>query len=59
MNIQNLLNNFSKKLHFLPNNLAKLDSEILLSSVIKKDRKYLILNPQKEINDKYIKLFDC
>ena len=59
MNIQNLLNNFSKKLHFLPNNLAKLDSEILLSSVIKKDRKYLILNSQKEINDKYIKLFDC
>ena len=59
MNIKNLLNNYSKKLHFLPNNLAKLDSEILLSSVIKKDRKYLILNPQKEINDKYIKLFDC
>ena len=59
MNIKNLINNYSKKLHFLPNTLAKLDSEILLSKVIKKDRKYLILNPQKKINDKNIKLFDC
>ncbi len=58
MNIKNLLNNYSKKLYFLSNALAKLDSEILLSRVIKKDRKYLILNPQKKINDKNIKLFD-
>ena len=59
MNIKNLLNNYSKKLHFLPNNIAKLDSEILLSKIIKKDRKYLILNPQQEINDQNIKLFNC
>ena len=50
MNIKNLLNNYSKKLYFLSNALAKLDSEILLSRVIKKDRKYLILNPQKKIS---------
>ena len=59
MNIKNLLNNYSKKLHFLPSHIAKLDSEILLSKIIKKDRKYLILNPQQEINDKNIKLFNC
>ena len=59
MNIKNLLNNYSKKLHFLPNHIAKLDSEILLSKIIKKDRKYLILNPQQEINDQNIKLFNC
>jgi len=57
MNIKNLLNESSKKLDFLSNNLAKLDSEILLSQAIKKDRKYLILNPQKEINEENTKLF--
>jgi len=29
---------------------ALLDSEILLSSVIKKDRKFILLNPDKELN---------
>jgi len=57
MNIKNLLSESSKNLDFLSNDLAKLDSEILLSKAIKKDRKYLILNPQKEINKKNIKLF--
>ena len=57
MNIKNLLNESSKKLDFLSNDLAKLDSEILLSKVIKKDRKYLVLNPQKEVDKKNIKLF--
>tara|TARA_Y100001970_G_C14095819_1_gene782601 strand:+ start:199 stop:1041 length:843 start_codon:yes stop_codon:yes gene_type:complete len=57
MNIKNLLNESSKKLDFLSNTLAKLDSEILLSKVMKKDRKYLILNPKKKINDKNSKLF--
>ena len=40
MNIKNLLNESSKKLDFLSNELAKLDSEILLSKVIKKNRQY-------------------
>jgi len=57
MNIKTLLNESSKKLNFLSNDLAKLDSEILLSKVIKKDRKYIILNPQKKINEKNTKLF--
>ena len=58
MNIKNLLNESSKKLDFLSNELAKLDSEILLSKVISKDRKYLILNPEKKINDENSKLFN-
>ena len=57
MNIKNLLNESSKKLDFLSNELAKLDSEILLSKVISKDRKYLILNPEKKINEENSKLF--
>ncbi len=57
MNIKNLLNKSSKKLDFLSNKLAKLDSEILLSKVISKDRKYLILNPEKKINEENSKLF--
>ena len=31
---------------------ALLDSEILLSTVIKKDRKFILLNPDKELNQK-------
>ncbi len=58
MNIKNLLNESSKKLNFLSNELAKLDSEILLSKVISKDRKYLILNPEKKINEENFKLFN-
>ena len=58
MNIKNLLNKSSKKLDFLSNKLAKLDSEILLSKVISKDRKYLILNPEKKINEENSKLFN-
>jgi len=58
MNIKNLLNKSSKKLDFLSNKLAKLDSEILLSKVISKDRKYLILNPEKKINEENFKLFN-
>ncbi len=58
MNIKNLLNASIKKSHISSNLLSKLDSEILLSKVINKDRKYLILNPQKEINDNDIKSFN-
>ncbi len=59
MNIKSLLNESSKKLVSFSNSTAKLDSEILLSKVIKKDRKYLILNPQKKIDNKNSKLFSC
>ena len=44
MNIQTLLNQASKILNNSSSVSAKLDSEILLSKVIKKNREYLILN---------------
>ena len=49
MNIQSLLNYSNKKLKQNLINSAMLDSEILLQKVIKKDRKFLILNPEKNI----------
>jgi release factor glutamine methyltransferase len=57
MNIQNLLNYSSKILNKSSICSAKLDSEILLQNVIQKDKRYLILNSQKEIKKTKIKLF--
>ena len=57
MNIKSLLNESSKKLVSFSNSTAKLDSEILLSKVIKKDRKYLILNPGKEVENEKLIIF--
>jgi len=37
---------------------AKLDSEILLSKIIKKDRKYIILNSDKELKNNYFMMFN-
>lgn len=57
MNIQSLLNYSNKK---LKKNLiisAILDSEILLQKVLKKDRKFLILNPKKNIKKNKVKVF--
>ncbi len=54
MNIQTLLNQASKTLKQLPNTSSKLDSEILLSKIIKKNRKYLILNSNEELKKKKI-----
>ena len=55
MNIQTLLNQASKTLKQLSNTSSKLDSEILLSKIIKKNRKYLILNSNEELKKKNIK----
>ena len=49
MNIQTVLNQASKILYNSSSTSPKLDSEILLSEVIKKNRKYLILNSNKEL----------
>ena len=35
-----------------------LDSELLLSKVIKKDRKYMILNSKKKLNFRYLENFN-
>ena len=58
MNIQTLLNQAGKTLKQLSNTSSKLDSEILLSKIIKKNRKYLILNSNEELKKKNIKSFD-
>ena len=58
MNIQTLLNQASKTLEHLSNTSSKLDSEILLSKIIKKNRKYLILNSNEELKKENIKSFD-
>jgi release factor glutamine methyltransferase len=37
---------------------AKLDAEILMAKVLKKDRKYIILNNKKNLDDKNLKYFN-
>ncbi len=58
MNIQTALNQASKTLNNSSNASFKLDSEILLSEVIKKSRQYLILNSNEELKKENIKLFN-
>ena len=58
MNIQTVLNQASKILDNSSNTSSKLDSEILLSEVIKKNRQYLILNSNEELKKENIKSFD-
>ncbi len=52
MNILEAINKATEVLKKNHINSAKLDSEILLSKVIKKDRKYIILNLDKELKKK-------
>ncbi len=57
MNIENILNegiNILQK-HKIPN--PQLDSEILLSNTIKRDKKHIILNPKETLNSKQLDKF--
>jgi len=58
MNIKNTLNKANNILN--KNNIrnSNLDSTILLSKVINKDQKYIILNSKKNLNDESLKFFD-
>ena len=58
MNIQTVLNQASQILDNSSNTLSKLDSEILLSEVINKNRQYLILNSNEELKKENIKSFN-
>ena len=58
MNIQTLLNQASKILEKSSSVSSKLDSEILLSEVIKKNRQYLLLNSNEELKKENIKSFN-
>ena len=57
MNIENILNKgalYLKK-HNIKN--PHLDSEILLSEIINKDRKYIILNSKENLRNEYLNIF--
>jgi release factor glutamine methyltransferase len=57
MNIENILNEGARILtkSKIPN--PQLDCEILLSNTIKKDKKYIILNPKESLSSKQIEKF--
>ena len=57
MNIQTLIQDASNKLKKKNIKSPLLDSEILMSKVIGKEREYIILNPNLDLNEKKIKYF--
>ena len=57
MNIKNTLNSGLKILNENNINNSILDSELLLAKAIKKDRQYIILNSEKELDKSSLKLF--
>ena len=58
MNIENILTQAFKELSNLNIKNANLDCEVLLSNIINKDREYVILNPKKNLDKKYIDIFN-
>ena len=58
MNIENILKKGANILNECNIKNPYLDSEILLSETINKDRKYIILNQKKELNDSNLKTFN-
>ena len=58
MNILSAINGASEILKKNHIHSAKLDSEILLSKVMRKDRKYIILNSDKELENEYVISFN-
>jgi release factor glutamine methyltransferase len=59
MNIQSVLNHGIDILKASQIKTPSLDSEILLSKSIKKDKKYIILNPKKILKNKHINNFNA
>ena len=58
MNIENTLNNAVKILNKSKIKNSVLDSEILLSQAINRDRKYIFLNSKVNLKQKYLKNFN-
>ena len=58
MNIENILTQAFKELSNSNIKNANLDCEVLLSNIINKDREYVILNPKKNLDKKYIDIFN-
>ena len=59
MNIEEAIKEASQLLERKKIKSALLDSEILMSKVLKRDRKFLIMNPGHKIVDKDYKNFPC
>ena len=58
MNIENTLYKAARYLKQYNINSPYLDSEILLSKIINKDKKYIILNSKENLKDKYLNSFN-
>ena len=58
MNIENILTQAFKELSNSNIKNANLDCEVLLSNIINKDREYVILNSKKNLDRKYIDIFN-
>ena len=58
MNIENILIQAFKELNNSNIKNASFDCEVLLSNVINKDREYVILNSKKNLDRKYIDIFN-
>ena len=58
MNIENILTQAFKELSNSNIKNANLDCEVLLSNIINKDREYVILNLKKNLDKKYIDIFN-
>ena len=58
MNIENILIQAFKELNNSNIKNASFDCEVLLSNIINKDREYVILNPKKNLDRKYIDIFN-
>ena len=58
MNIENILTQAFKELSNANIKNANLDCEVLLSNIINKDREYVILNSKKNLDKKYIDIFN-
>ena len=58
MNIQNALNIANDILKSNCNNSFQLDSELLMSKIFEKDRKFIILNSNKELSEEKFEQFN-
>ena len=59
MNIQNALNIANDILKSNCNNSFQLDSELLMSKIFEKDRKFIILNSNKKLSEEKLEQFNC
>jgi len=59
MNIENALNIANNILKDNCNNSYQLDSELLMSKIFEKDRKFIILNSNKKLSEEKLEKFNC